>query len=75
MLSHINKSIIREHALLESPNECCGLVISDDSGEDQIFKCKNLSETPEETFSICAEDYVRASQLGKIIATYHSHVN
>ena len=75
MLSYINKSIIREHALLESPNECCGLVISDDSGKDQIFKCKNLSETPEETFSICTEDYVRASQLGKIIATYHSHVN
>ena len=75
MLNEINKSIIREHALLESPNECCGLIISDKRGKEEVFKCGNVSKTPELTFKIKTEDYVKASRAGKVIATYHSHSN
>ena len=68
------KQVIREHALEELPNECCGLLVDDEHGEVQVFKCRNSSEfNRKEHFSISPEEYLVATTLGKISAIYHSH--
>ncbi len=75
MLNEHNKNLIREHALQASPEECCGLVVSTESHEPKAIKCKNISKTPDKHFVICPTDYVKASALGKVVATYHSHAD
>lgn len=74
MIKEAVKQTIREHALEELPNECCGLLVSDRDGEVQVFKCHNSSElNHKEHFSISPEEYLVATTLGKISAVYHSH--
>lgn len=75
MLSKTNKTFIREHSFRELPNECCGLVFSDNEGDSKIFECRNKSSKPTKHFEIDPMDYVSASRLGKITGTYHSHPN
>jgi proteasome lid subunit RPN8/RPN11 len=61
-------SAIMEHAISESPRECCGLIVA-----DQYVPCRNVSESPCEQFSICPEDWVTAEELGEIMIIVHSH--
>ena len=75
MKDHIKKHI-RDHALDESPNECCGILYQDkESLELKALRCNNLAGNKKMMFSIDPKDYLRASKLGEIISFYHSHVN
>ena len=75
MKDHIKKHI-RDHALEESPNECCGILYQDkESFELKALKCNNLADNKKMMFSIDPKDYLKASKLGEIISFYHSHVN
>ena len=70
------KRFIRDHALEETPNECCGIVYQDkETNTLNAIKCKNVAENKRMTFSIDPIGYLEADQLGEIIAFYHSHVN
>lgn len=63
---------IRDHALEEYPNECCGLIIS--KGKHlQYIKARNVYDKPKESFVINPRDYARASDIGKIEYIVHSH--
>tara|TARA_R100000008_G_C3551049_1_gene150437 strand:+ start:133 stop:849 length:717 start_codon:yes stop_codon:yes gene_type:complete len=76
MILHRNiKDKIKDYSLRESPNECCGLIVNDQSKGDIVFLCKNISDNPRVHFEIDTKDYLRASQLGEIVAVFHSHVN
>lgn len=70
MISLSIKQQIAGEAQKASPAECCGFVV-----DGQLVPCSNMSETPLTTFTIAAEDYVRASAMGEIEAIYHSHVD
>jgi len=73
----LNDSIkhkIREHALRESPKECCGLLVEEGS-ELELYRCPNHSEKPTSHFYISAPHYLRASRRGNISAVYHSHTS
>ena len=72
ILSKKIKKYIKRHSLEESPNECCGLII-DNGNEKFAFKCKNISSKKNIRFRIDPLDYVKGTELGNIIAYYHSH--
>ena len=45
----IPRSIISklfEHSLSEDPNECCGMLLGNENKVTEIFKCKNIHDTP-----------------------------
>lgn len=64
----------QNEAALQYPNEACGYVVA--KGKKQQFvPCKNSAADPRLTFEISAEEYQRASEVGEIIAVWHSHTN
>lgn len=63
---------IKKHAIVESPNECCGLIYA--SGDSNYtFPSVNISQNKFNSFSISPFDYINASEQGKIVGFYHSH--
>lgn len=68
MISSLLKDSIANHALESYPNECCGLIVN-----NAYRPCRNVSPTPEDSFSIAAEDYAQAEDSGAITAIVHSH--
>lgn len=72
---NLNKRIfnqIKNHALYESPAECCGLLV-ETSGVLSIFPCQNIAQNTIINFKISYRDYLRATISGDIKAYYHSH--
>lgn len=63
-----------QHAEECFPRECCGLLVTTQSGEVYV-KCENKAETPDAHFLISPADYLVAEQLGQITAVCHSHPN
>ena len=61
-----------QHAKKENPKEAVGLLLNI-KGKERYFACRNLSSTNHQCFILDPEDYVRASNLGDIIAIFHSH--
>tara|TARA_Y100000593_G_scaffold95106_1_gene199794 strand:+ start:10815 stop:11552 length:738 start_codon:yes stop_codon:yes gene_type:complete len=73
MIDEIKKQI-KNHAIEELPNECCGLLLEKEpTHELKILKCENNSINKKSRFSISAKDYLEASKEGTILAFYHSH--
>lgn len=73
----LNKKIkkeIKDHAFEERPKECCGLLILLSNQSIEAHRCRN-EETKDDKFKINPEDYLTASQKGKIMGVYHSHTN
>ena len=60
------------HAQREDPKESCGLLLNV-KGKEKYYPCRNLSITDNQCFIIDPEDYVKADNVGKIIAVVHSH--
>lgn len=58
------------HAKEESPKECCGLLIII-NGKVQYKRCKNIASFGD--FAIDPVDYAACSDLGEIVAVFHSH--
>ena len=63
---------VRELARKTPKEEICGFIVATDFGEE-IYPTKNVSSQPTRGFEISAEEFVRASKGGRIVATYHSH--
>ena len=60
------------HAKVEDPKECVGLLLNI-RGKEKYFPCRNLSMTAHQCFIIDPEDYVKADNTGEIKAIVHSH--
>jgi cell wall-associated NlpC family hydrolase len=74
LLDNQIKTQIKQHALEETPNECCGLLVFNrDNRKVEVVKAYNNSPDKTKFFSIYPRDYLRASLKGEIIAVYHSH--
>ena len=67
-LNSKQKDIIKEHALEQSPNECCGVILNN----SQIIQCRNYRPTPQKSFHIKYEELKDINQED-IAAFYHSH--
>lgn len=65
------KSLIKEHALEETPKEACGFIYTTEKGIF-ISRCKNISIEPSEEFEIEQGDYFETCKLGTIVGIYHS---
>ena len=63
---------VYEHAESMLPNECCGIAIIY-KGKLKYIKCNNLLQG--DTFCIDPQDYVKAEDMGEIVAICHSHIN
>ena len=62
------------HAKNQDPKESCGLLLNI-RGKEKYYPCRNLSLSNNNNFIIDPEDYVKADNLGEIIAIIHSHPN
>ena len=61
-----------EHAKELAPNESVGLVLNS-RGKTVYYPCKNISDTPENTFAIHPKDFLKARSKGKLQYIVHSH--
>jgi len=72
---YLNKKIykeIKEHALKDYPNECCGFILEKDS-KTISYPSKNIAEKKSNNFMINPIDYIKISNMGRIVGLYHSH--
>ena len=60
------------HAKDQDPKESCGLLLNI-KGKEKYYPRNNLSMTQHQCFIIDPIDYVKADNLGEIIAIVHSH--
>jgi len=72
-LTQYIKKHIKDHALEDSPNECCGLIVEKDTTH-KVFECRNISTSPLISFSLDPLDYLKCSAQGEIKSVYHSHL-
>ncbi len=56
------------YVLAEYPKEACAFIV-----DGELYPVKNLSDTPEKTFSVSAIDRLKAHKQGKVEALMHSH--
>lgn len=68
----IKQSVI-DHAAIEYPRECCGVLIIQ-KGRQAYKPCRNLAVGTDQ-FAIDPEDYALAEELGEVVAIIHSHPN
>jgi proteasome lid subunit RPN8/RPN11 len=61
-----------EHALRESPRECCGLAVLT-KGRLRYSPCTNLSIGTDQ-FEIDPEEYAACEEAGEVVGICHSHV-
>lgn len=64
------KKKIKEHALSDIKNECCGIILENGT----VIPCVNRASDSEVHFIIARADLKRAQKIGWISAVYHSHV-
>ncbi len=76
MINKAVKNYIKNHAVEENPNECCGLIYFDEKDElVKAQKVRNLASDKKISFSIDPVGYYKVSTLGSVKAIYHSHSN
>ena len=66
------KEAALNHAEIEDPKESVGLLLNV-RGKERYYPCRNLSMTAHQCFILDPEDYVKADNLGDIVAVVHSH--
>ena len=64
MIDCETKEFIKRHALSDSPNECCGLIVEESLDSLSAMKCRNVAQNPLHNFSIDPQDYLKASIKG-----------
>ena len=82
-ISKADYDLIRWEAERSYPNECCGIILGLESGENRLvtltITCDNArKDSPKDRYSIHPEQVVGAHKLArsrgeKIIGFYHSH--
>ena len=60
------------HAKDQDPKEAVGLLLNI-RGKQKYYPCQNLAITSHQEFILNPEDYVKADNLGDIVAVVHSH--
>ena len=58
----------KHHALKDTPKETCGIVV-----DNIYYPCVNISDTPEDNFTIHPKDYLKVRSKGIFQYIIHSH--
>lgn len=66
------KNEIVIHCQMEYPKESCGFIV-EIAGKDAWVPCENADQDPVNYFTIKPQDYIKATESGKIKAVVHSH--
>src|SRR5438093_8568064 len=77
----LSKSHFREmidHARLEAPRECCGLIGGNDARTGTVYPLRNVATDPLVTYEAAPEDLFAAQRSMRdrgeqLLAIYHSH--
>lgn len=64
---------VKECGFKRYPEEACGLVYADSKGKPHFVECKNKSLEPKHNFLIEPEEYLKVSELGEVVACWHTH--
>jgi proteasome lid subunit RPN8/RPN11 len=69
---------IFEHARLEAPRECCGLLIGASQHIRMAVRARNIAQEPHRRYLIDPHDHLAAIRLARqsgneVIGAYHSH--
>ena len=64
---------VKECGFKRYPEEACGLVYADSKGKPHFVECKNKSLEPQHNFLIEPEEYLKVSELGEVVACWHTH--
>jgi proteasome lid subunit RPN8/RPN11 len=72
------ETAIVEHARLESPSECCGLLIGDADGIAEAIPARNIATDVAREYLIDPRDHLRAIRAARargldVVGAYHSH--
>ena len=72
------EAAIIAHARQEAPQECCGLLIGDDTRMIAAVRARNIAETPTRRYLIDPRDHLKAIRTARerglqVIGAYHSH--
>lgn len=63
---------ITAHVQAEYPNEACGVVVQTGRAQEYL-PCRNISDTPTESFTLAPDDYAAAEAQGEVLMIIHSH--
>lgn len=63
---------ITAHVEAEYPNEACGVVVQIGRAQEYL-PCRNISDTPTESFTLAPDDYAAAEAQGEVLMIIHSH--
>jgi proteasome lid subunit RPN8/RPN11 len=74
--SHFREMV--EHARLEAPHECCGLIGGNDARTQTVYPLRNVAADPLVTYEAAPEDLFAAQRAMRdsgeqLLAIYHSH--
>ncbi|QIQ21025.1 C40 family peptidase [Zophobihabitans entericus] len=67
----LNQQIIN-HAKSCGNKESCGFVLKKNNNFE-YFPCRNIALNPYDSFEISTEDWLRAEEIGEVVALVHSH--
>jgi proteasome lid subunit RPN8/RPN11 len=74
-MNNFIKAKIKEHALKDFPNECCGFICVNYLGDVTVLPCENKAVNKKGRFVIDPAMNIEAEKYGHIAAFYHSHVD
>lgn len=81
ILSNSQKTILKEHAINQSPNESCAILFGKIEGQNtmvkEVFLAKNIENSPV-NFTISNEQLIEGYKMAEeknldVIAIFHSH--
>lgn len=81
ILSNSQKTILKEHAINQSPNESCAILFGKIEGQNtmvkEVFLAKNIEDSPV-NFTISNEQLIEGYKMAEeknldVIAIFHSH--
>ncbi|WP_202816530.1 C40 family peptidase, partial [Enterobacter hormaechei] len=62
-------------AIKRYPNEACGFLVRTTGEKYRFIEARNVSEYPENTFVMHADDIIAAEDAGDVVAIWHSHTD
>ncbi len=62
-------------AIKRYPNEACGFLVRTTGEKYRFMEARNVSENPENTFVMHADDIIAAEDAGDVVAIWHSHTD
>lgn len=65
---------LRAEAQARYPQEACGLIVAVGK-KTKFMPCRNISHLPNEQFVMSPEDWIKAAEMGEVVALWHSHPN